>query len=168
VGDNTLHLPWKSVATGMTDRLYATPAAPGITFSWQSGMPVSATAGPEEYSLFAAAPPTGEDNLLALCPSDDEAQPTLAAAVRVKSYPLTRHRVVVVPVGTSNPGFTAQQLQATLNTIYAQAVVEWEVTIDKALPATGLNLEITVPSNDYPSICSLRLGWNEFFAKFHP
>jgi hypothetical protein len=54
-------------------------------------------------------------------------------------------------VGTSNPAFTAQQLQATLNTIYAQAVVEWEVTIDKALPATGLNLEqgITVPSNDY-------------------
>jgi hypothetical protein len=43
-----------------------------------------------------------------------------------------------VPVGTSNPGFTAQQLQATLNTIYAQAVVEWEVTIEKALPATGL------------------------------
>jgi hypothetical protein len=52
------------------------------------------------------------------CAGDTTQQPQLAGALRVKSYPLTLHRVVVVPVGTSNPGFTPQQLQATLNTIY--------------------------------------------------
>lgn len=153
VGDEQLHLGWKSVATGGSDRLLATPLSNSpISFAYQSGMPLSASSTADGYQLWTLNPPGGEDNLLALCQTDSAGQASVAGGVRVKTYSLQRQKLVVVPVGSAQPSFTKAQLQTTLNTIYAQAVSEWEVSIDAALPLAGiydLSQGITVGETDY-------------------
>jgi len=148
IDNKTIHLPWKSVASGGSDRLYAeTSSSSAPTFSYQSGMPVKASPGENGYQLWTGTPPAGEDNLLAMC-----GESSVAGGVRVKAYDLVRHNVAVVPVGSSQPNFTATELQNALNEIYAQAVVEWQVTIEQPISATNiptLSDGVEVAEDDY-------------------
>ncbi len=149
-GGQTLHLPWKSVATGGSDRLLATPKTDStLTFAYQGGMPLTGISTQDGRHVWTLNPPGGEDNLLALCQADSSGNASVAGGVRVKSYDLKRHRVAVVPVGTSQPAFTRQELQTALNAIYAQAVTEWEVTLEQPLDATGLTTTLEVNTTDY-------------------
>lgn len=160
----TLHLPWKSVASTGSDRLYANPATDTLlTFAYQSGMPVQASAGNDGYNVWTTSPPGGEDNLLALCNTDTEGNASVAGGVRVKAYDLVRHRVTIVPVGSSQPLFTQQQLQTALNDIYGPAVVEWDVTIDEPLDVpTVPNLEngLEVSNTEYSE--HMRAIWRSY------
>jgi hypothetical protein len=88
---------------------------------------------------------------------------TLAGAVRVKAYPLTRHKLVVVPVGTSKPGFTTAQLRTELNRIYGQAAIEWDVTIEEAMDAStiaSLSQGIELNTTDYSE--HMRAVWRAY------
>ena len=161
VGEQTLHLPWKSVATGGSDRLLASPKTDStLTFAYQGGMPLTGTPTQDGHHVWTLNPPGGEDNLLALCQADSSGNASVAGGVRVKTYDLKRHRVAVVPVGTSQPAFTKQELQTALNAIYAQAVTEWEVTIEQPLDATGLNTTPEVNTTDYSE--DMRAFWRAY------
>jgi len=150
VGEHTLHLPWKSVATGGSDRLLASPKTDStLTFAYQGGMPLTGTPTQDGHHVWTINPPGGEDNLLALCQADSSGNASVAGGVRVKTYDLKRHRVAVVPVGSSQPAFTRAELQTALNAIYAQAVTEWEVTLEQPLDATGLTTTLEVNTTDY-------------------
>jgi hypothetical protein len=119
--------------------------------------------------LWTLNPPGGEDNLLALCQTDSAGQASVAGGVRVKTYPLQRQKLVVVPVGSAQPSFTKAQLQTTLNSIYAQAVSEWEVSIDAALPVLGiddLSQGITVGETDYSE--HMRQVWRALVMDRNP
>jgi hypothetical protein len=139
VGGETLHLPWKSVASGASDRLLASPKSPlDITFAYESGMPLQRSNADEGYHVWSANPPGGEDNLFAVCQADSTGRASIAGGVRVKAYDLKRYKLAIVPVGTSQPKFTRAELQSALNSIYSQAVVEWEVTFEQSIPASTI------------------------------
>lgn len=167
VGEETLHLPWKSVATGGSDRLLVTPTADStLTFSYQGGMPLTGSSTVDGYHVWSGSPPAGEDNLLALCSADSAGNASVAGGVRVKAYDLKRHKLAIVPVGSSQPSFTKAELQTALNSIYAQAVTEWEVTFEEPLDADGLTETPEVNETDYSN--DMRAIWRAYVGQRTP
>jgi predicted chitinase len=130
--------PWKALATGKPDVVAVTAlgkssqvelakvaikAPDGSTLparvlrdgQLQVTLPGGAFEGPEEMEAYY---PTGDKDGYVL------------ARLNVVRYPNLRKKVVVVPLpGTQNVP-SAAQLRDSLNRIYGQAVVEWEVTLE--------------------------------------
>lgn len=166
-GEETLHLAWKSVATGGSDRLLVTPTTDStLTFSYQGGMPLTGSSIADGYHVWSGSPPAGEDNLLALCSADSAGNASVAGGVRVKAYDLKRHKLSIVPVGNSQPSFTKAELQSALNSIYAQAVTEWEVTFEERLDADGLTVTPEVNETDYSN--DMRAIWRAYVGQRTP
>ena len=164
IGDSTLLLPWKSVGTTGQDKLFATPVEdPAHTFAFQNGSAISASAEGTSYGVWVTPPPAGEDNLLALAGADT----SLAGAIRVKAYSPIRRVLKVVPVGDNKPMFSAASLQTELNRIYAQALMEWEVSFTQPLQSTNWDVApqnfVEIPKTDYST--EMRAIWQAFLAE---
>lgn len=70
--------------------------------------------------------------------TDMETKEVEVGRVNVKTYDKIRNRLVIVPV---NNVVITQQVPRQINTIYKQAVAEWDITIDKPFTATQEELK---------------------------
>jgi hypothetical protein len=176
IGTQSINLAYKSVPQGATDMVYVEPlegsSLNGVTYAYQSGAALTATpTGSGTQSLYLSTPAGGSDNLLALCSMDTAThEAAVAGALRVVSYPLTRHHVVIVPVGSAQPSFSVAQLRTQLNTIYAPAVIDWDVTQLPAVTATYWDQindgKLQFPATDYSP--EMRGVWQAFLASNNP
>lgn len=136
------NVAWKSVASGRVDGVIAGLEGSGIDKSKirfeLGGIDVQAPPlGPDQTARVVV---TGKsdasfEELLALYTPSDTSKVQVLGKLKVASYDELRRKLVIVPVNNSilPKEMTAQSIQDSLNAIYHQAVVHWEVEVKPAI-----------------------------------
>jgi len=129
---------WKSVESGAPDVVTAILGnATGIdkskiTFE-KGGAPVQAPAlqGQTATVTIHGQSDGVEEGLLALYTASDTSKQQVLGKLNVASYSKISHSLVIVPVNdvTLPGGLTERSIRDSLNAIYHQAVVEWDVKV---------------------------------------
>jgi hypothetical protein len=135
-------IPWKSVASRGSDPIHAvlgtTDIDPArITFEME-GQPVPGTF----INRQAVVNVPGKDNgsmveLLALYAPADTLKEQVLGKVKVVSYDIIRKELHLVGVNGASSPLSPEALQAALNSIYQQGVVEWTVSADSLSISLG-------------------------------
>ncbi|GAB3337192.1 hypothetical protein GCM10027429_21360 [Marivirga atlantica] len=142
IRDNDYWIPWKSVASGRTDKVLAKQSAgnsfnSAIGFKSVSGnLPITASAEDLAKNVTVQGTTHKDTQLVqayVLKENQNEAGETteeeiILGELNVVSYDKVAQKVIIVPVnGASAPA--ASTLSADLNRIYGQAVAEWELVM---------------------------------------
>ena len=141
-------VPWKALPSGASDvleaRLTSQGVDPGALRFERAGTPVSSSSSQGDDITLTLVGQSGgmEEELLALFNVSDTIPPKVVGKVNLVTYDPVRYNLEIVPVnGASIPGdLSAQQIFRSLNAVYSQAVVEWDVTIS---PRLQLSLDET-------------------------
>jgi hypothetical protein len=139
IHDKPYDVPWKSVETGRQDRVAAI-AGSESTFPVAVGFKSDGGAVPSQPSSNAAQKEIivhgkvsgGEETITAYATVKEsenaEAKEVELGKLNVATYDKIKRHVVIVPVN-DDTNLTEPVIEDALNTIYKQAVVEWDVDI---------------------------------------
>lgn len=132
---------YKAIANGRQEYLTAQwQSADSLGLSYHVGNAlVSMTGKADDGKQTLTLTGTGdqlEDQLVVYQNTADEqgkTQEVITGAINLISYDQLLEQLVVVPVNDVDYPYSSSSLQAALNDIFGQAVVQWQVTVDKPL-----------------------------------
>jgi hypothetical protein len=152
VGEESRPVPWKSVAAGEQDKVLVQmlPKADSISLedirftsdfgqlvpqknNQQQSLLLTGRAHEQVEAIYATYEPKESETDT----TDEEAapEPLRVGKLNVISYKLEKKKVVLVPLSGIGYQPDKQSIQNSLNAIYKQAVVEWEVVVREPLSA---------------------------------
>ena len=136
VHGSTVSVPWKSVAAGNIDRVTAKseegPITKELAFKGELG-PINVLTGtdPNEKSLMVTGRGDGQEEAVSayLLKEDEEGKQReeIQGQLNVVSYDQVRQQVYLVNVDGNGDNINTGALRNELNSIYGQAVVQWEL-----------------------------------------
>ncbi|MEO1049145.1 MAG: hypothetical protein AAFX87_00875 [Bacteroidota bacterium] len=143
-----VYVPWKSIATGATDKVDVSVEVVGSDISVgdiqykTASAPVTAQPGPDDATrtLNLNGGFSGSvQELQAFYRHPDERE-ELLATLNIKAYDQERFNLVIVPVDDNAwpSGYNFNNVVTELNKAYNQAVVQWDVTLNSPVQ-TDLN-----------------------------
>jgi Fibronectin type III domain len=150
--DNTYDVPWKALAAGQSDKVLAKLEGSGIDANKiryeMGGQSLSPNALPIAIGTSNAQllNPVGksegtEESLLALyTPTDTTKKQQVLGKLNVVSYNAIQKTLIVVPINGNTYSGTEQSLRTSLNRIYGQAAVSWNVSIATQISVDGIEL----------------------------
>ncbi len=137
VHGSTVSVPWKSVAAGNIDRVKAKseegPISKELAFKGELG-PINILTGtdPNEKSLMVTGRGDGQEETISayLLKEDEEGKQReeIQGQLNVVSYDQVRKQVYLVNVDGNGDNINTGVLRNELNSIYGQAVVQWELS----------------------------------------
>jgi hypothetical protein len=132
---------WKALSSGASDIFEARFTSrdgdkTSVKFE-RSGAPVPPSPSKGEGMILTLSGQSGgmEEELLALHSSSDTLAPKILGKLNLVTYDPVRYNLEVVPVNGASitGGLTAAEISRSLNAVYSQAVVEWNVTLSSRL-----------------------------------
>src|SRR5690606_12086171 len=163
-GEKNYFVSWKALASGKMEPLLAKIEVRdnGLdlnksSFETNTGTKYTSQGGTDAKERTVQLAGKGnmqEEELYAFYPTDSTA--LTLGRINTVSYDEVRHKVVVVPIGSSKYPGNATELQNGLNTIYSQAAVTWEVELLQTPLGVTYNSPLIVGEKGNNYISSLK------------
>ena len=134
------YVPWKALSSAQPDIIEATVRSPveqnRLAFE-VGGIALAPTGRDGEKLTLTLQGKAGgmEEELLALLTSSDTIPPRVSGKVNLATYNPIRYNLEIIPVNSPEipGGLDAAMISQSLNNVYSQAVVEWNVAFGKGL-----------------------------------
>ncbi|MDQ2657927.1 MAG: fibronectin type III domain-containing protein [Bacteroidota bacterium] len=139
--DNGDYVPWKALSSAQPDFIEGRITSPDIaaskvSFQWGDS-PLTPVVVDADKAVLSLQGKVGgmEEELLALISRGDTIPPKVLGKVNLATYNPVRYNLAIVPVnGVAIPGDLDEgDVSGSLNEIYSQAVVEWNVKFEPGL-----------------------------------